>query len=117
VKIQLKRSSVLEGGKAKQPTPSQMEYGEVAVNYNSQDPTLFIKDSSNGIVAITSFDNSAVEAELIRLDGEINRIDSEIADLPLPSPLDGTAFQPDTLDVRYISRFSWSNLPNFSTAP
>ena len=108
MKIQLKRSNVLEGGKAKQPTASQMEYGEVAVNYNSQDPTLFIKDSSNGIVAITSFDNSEVEAELIRLANEI---------AVLPSPLDGTDFQPDTLDVRYISRFSWSNLPDFSTAP
>jgi len=115
VKIQLKRSNVLENGKAKTPTASQMEYGEVAVNYNSQDPTLFIKDSSNGIVAITSFDNSEVEAELIRLNDEINRIDGEIE--VLPSPLDSPAFQPDTLDVRYISRFSWSDLPNFATAP
>ncbi len=89
-----------------------MEYGEVAVNYNSQDPTLFIKDSSNGIVAITSFDNSEVEAELIRLDGEIEAIKDII-----PSPLDEPTFQPDTLDVRYISRFSWADLPNFATAP
>lgn len=112
MKIQLKRSNVLDGGKAKAPTASQMEYGEIAVNYNTQDPTLFIKDSANGIIAITAFDNSDVEAELIRLDGEIEAIKDVI-----PSPLDEPAFQPDTLDERYISRFSWSDLPAFSAAP
>ena len=54
MKIQLKRSNVLEGGKAKAPTAAQMEYGELAVNYNSNDPVLFIKDSSNGIIRLTN---------------------------------------------------------------
>ena len=52
MKIQLKRSNVLESGLAKQPTAGQMEYGEIAVNYNNNDPVLFIKDSSNQIVRI-----------------------------------------------------------------
>ena len=52
MKIQLKRSNVLEGGSAKQPTAQQMEYGELAVNYNEADPTLFIKDSANKIIPI-----------------------------------------------------------------
>ena len=115
MKIQLKRSNVLDGGKAKAPTASQMEYGEIAVNYNTQDPTLFIKDSANGIIAITAFDNSDVEAELIRLDGEIEVI-KDIIDV-IPSPLTEPTFQPNTLDERYISRFSWSDLPAFSAAP
>ena len=54
MKIQLKRSNVLEGGKAKKPTADQMEYGELAVNYNTNDPALFIKDSSNAIVQVNS---------------------------------------------------------------
>jgi hypothetical protein len=62
VKIQLKRSNVLDSGEAKAPTASQMEYGEIAVNYNTADPVLFIKDSSNGIVRITDSAN----------DGQIN---------------------------------------------
>jgi len=62
VKIQLKRSNVLDGGRAKAPTSAQMEYGEVAVNYNSVDPVLFIKDSANGIIRITDSAN----------DGQIN---------------------------------------------
>ena len=41
MKIQLKRSNVLEGGAAKKPTAAQMEYGELAVNYNTADPTIF----------------------------------------------------------------------------
>ena len=53
MKIQLKRSNVLEGGAAKTPTAGQMEYGELAVNYNVGDPALFIKDSSNNIVRVS----------------------------------------------------------------
>lgn len=62
MKIQLKRSNVLENGKAKEPTSAQMEYGELAVNYNSNDPVIFIKDSSNGIIRLTDLGG----------DGEIN---------------------------------------------
>ncbi len=30
-----------------------MEYGELAVNYNTGDPALFIKDSANNIVRVS----------------------------------------------------------------
>ena len=49
-KIQHKRSNVLDGGTAKEPSAGQMEYGELAVNYNENDPAIFIKDS-NAVVA------------------------------------------------------------------
>ena len=52
MKLQLKRSNVLELGAAKEPTAAQMEYGEVAVNYNNGDPALFIKDSADNIIRI-----------------------------------------------------------------
>ena len=52
MKIQLKRSNVLEGGSAKEPTAQQMEYGELAVNYNNGDPAIFIKDSTDAIIRI-----------------------------------------------------------------
>jgi hypothetical protein len=52
VKIQLKRSNVLDGGQAKEPTAAQMEYGELAVNYSDTDPVLFLKDSSDNIIRI-----------------------------------------------------------------
>ena len=52
MKIQLKRSSVLDDGTAKKPLADQLEYGELAVNYASADPTIFIKDSTNSIIAI-----------------------------------------------------------------
>ncbi len=41
MKLQLKRSNVIEGGAAKPPTSEQMEYGELAVNYNLEDPAIF----------------------------------------------------------------------------
>ena len=65
MKIQLKRSNVLEGGVAKEPTAAQMEYGEIAVNYNAADPVLFIKDSADGIIRVS---NLGPEAN----DGNIN---------------------------------------------
>ena len=49
MKIQLKRSNVLENGVAKEPTAGQMEYGELAVNYNENDISIFTKDSDNNI--------------------------------------------------------------------
>jgi len=53
MKIQLKRSSQLSGENAKAPTAAQMEYGEIAVNYNEQDPVLFIKNSTDQIIRLT----------------------------------------------------------------
>jgi len=52
MKIQLKRSNVIDGGAAKKPTAGQMEYGELAVNYSDTDPAVFIKDSNDNIVRI-----------------------------------------------------------------
>ena len=59
MKIQLKRSNVLVGSAAKEPSPGQMEYGELAVNYNETDPAIFIKDSNNNIIRIAGADNIA----------------------------------------------------------
>lgn len=75
MKLQLKRSNVLEGGFAKEPTTAQMEYGELAVNYNLDDPCIFIKDSGNNIIRISN--------KGIPIAGDIN-------------------FQPGTLDERYV---------------
>ena len=54
MKIQLKRSDKLDGGQAYPPSGSAMEYGELAVNYSSADPTIFIKDSGDNIIEIAS---------------------------------------------------------------
>ena len=75
MKLQLKRSNVLEGGFAKEPTTTQMEYGELAVNYNLDDPCIFIKDSGNNIIRISNAG--------IPITGDIN-------------------LQPGTLDERYL---------------
>ena len=51
-KIQHKRSSVLSSGSAQAPTTSQLDYGEIAINYNTSDPQLYIKDSSGAVISI-----------------------------------------------------------------
>ena len=52
MKIQLKRSNVLDGSTAKEPTAAQMEFGELAVNYNNGDPAVFLKDSNENVIRI-----------------------------------------------------------------
>ena len=77
MKLQLKRSSVLDNGFAKEPTTAQMEYGELAVNYNLDDPCIFIKDSGNNIIRISN------------------------AGIPITGDI---SLQPGTLDERYIMK-------------
>ena len=57
MKIQLKRSSVLTAGAAKVPTASQLEHGELAVNFNTSDPAIFLKDSNNNVIRISGVGN------------------------------------------------------------
>ena len=64
MKIQLKRSNVLQFGAAKEPTAPQMEYGELAVNYSDADPAIFIKDSANNIIRIGGVGNIADDGQV-----------------------------------------------------
>ena len=47
-----KNSVANTGGSADAPTASDLEFGEVAVNYAAADPALFVKDSSNNVVRL-----------------------------------------------------------------
>ena len=54
MKIQLKRSDNLKNQAALPPSAGAMEDGELAVNYNAADPTIFIKDSNGEIIKIAT---------------------------------------------------------------
>ena len=92
MKIQLKRSNVLDGGQAKEPTSAQMEYGELAVNYSNVDPVLFLKDSSDNIIRIAGAgsagefdgDYNSLTNKPDLFDGDYNSLDN------LPTIGDGT---------------------------
>ena len=47
-----KNSVANTGGSADAPAPSDLELGEIAVNYAAADPALFAKDSSNNVVRL-----------------------------------------------------------------
>ena len=64
MKIQLKRSNVLDGGQAKEPTAAQMEYGELAVNYSDTDPAIFLKDSADNIIRISGVGNISDDGQV-----------------------------------------------------
>ena len=64
MKLQLKRSNVLESGAAKEPTSSQLEYGELAINYNTTDPAIFLKDSNNNVIRISGIGNIADDGQV-----------------------------------------------------
>jgi hypothetical protein len=59
MKLQLKRSNVLVSGAAKEPTASQLDYGELAINYSTADAAIFLKDSSNNVIRIAGVHNIA----------------------------------------------------------
>lgn len=96
MKIQLKRSNVLESGKAKEPTAAQMEYGELAVNYNATDPVIFIKDSTNQIIRLTN--------------------NQDLSSLDLIPDITNPDYQAGTLDDRYVPLGSWAEIPDLETA-
>ena len=64
MRLQLKRSNVLASGSAKTPTPSQLEYGELAINYNTDDPAIFLKDSNNNVIRISGVGNIADDGQV-----------------------------------------------------
>ena len=49
-----KNSNAVVEGKAKLPTNSQIEYGEIAINYAANKETISIKNSNNEIVTFSS---------------------------------------------------------------
>jgi len=62
-KLQLKRSSVLDGGKAKEPTPDMMYFGELALNYNADDPVIFIKTHDGTIIRLVEPGSDGAKGE------------------------------------------------------
>jgi len=64
LKIQLKRSNVLDGGAAKEPTSAQMEFGELAVNYNTADPAIFLKDEAGNIIRVAGIGNISDDGQV-----------------------------------------------------
>ena len=58
-KIQHKRSAVAR----KAPQPSDLDYGEIGINYEASDPALYFKDSANAIVKIVSQPDASTAAK------------------------------------------------------
>ena len=52
MKIQLKASQTLDNNSAKPPSSANMLDGELAINFNANDPSIFLKDSNDNIVKI-----------------------------------------------------------------
>ena len=48
----------------KTPTAAQLEYGELAINYNTSDPAIFLKDSNNNIIRISGVGNIADDGQV-----------------------------------------------------
>ena len=65
--IRLKNSSALVSGKAKEPTPSDLAQGELAVNINKDDPSLFVKDSDGVVRKIAGSDAVGVEGQYLSI--------------------------------------------------
>ena len=83
--IKNKRSKVLENGEAKAPTADQLEYGEIAINYNETDPSIFIKTDTNNIIKIADTSNTAGVTQLIAGEGISLEPSSGVGDVTITS--------------------------------
>lgn len=64
INIVNKNSTANTGGAADAPVPADLEYGELAINYGSADPALFLKDSANAIIRVTEGAGTVTTAKL-----------------------------------------------------
>lgn len=64
INIVNKNSTANTGGVAGAPVPADLEYGELAINYGSADPALFVKDSANAIIRVTEGAGTVTTAKL-----------------------------------------------------
>ena len=64
INIVNKNSTANTGGVADAPVPVDLEYGELAINYGSADPALFVKDSANAIIRVTEGAGTVTTAKL-----------------------------------------------------
>lgn len=75
-KIILKKSSVLD----KMPTAEQLEYGEIALNYNAEHPFLSFKDSDGDIMALNDYSQDIAYLWSHKLDAGVLDVINENSD-------------------------------------
>lgn len=77
-KIILKKSSVLD----KMPTAEQLEYGEIALNFNTMNPFISFRDTADGIRQIKDYSNEIqnINGSLTDAKNEINYLRPVITD-------------------------------------
>ena len=80
----LHKKSSLSG---KTPTETQLEYGEIAINYNANSPKIHFKDSENNIVSFIDEKNikiqinEGVNEAVSTLNGEISQTKNDVSTL------------------------------------
>ena len=79
-----KNSNVTINGKPKLPTSSQIEYGELAINYAKDNETISLKNSDNEIVTFSS--DKAFEETEKAIAFSLNDLDARVREIiSLPS--------------------------------
>lgn len=94
-KIIHKRSSVVtENGMPKIPTPDQLEYGEIAINYAAGKETLSIKNTDNEILSLP-FKKVIVDQALS--DVSTNAVSNKVVSTAIEGIEDAVANKQDTI--------------------
>ena len=106
MKIQLKRSNAIQDSKAKPPAESNMDTGELAINYSSLDPAFFIKDDDGHLVKMPIGDNTNVQSDWAEnntgspayiknrelVDAQFNSVNADLSKKLESAPLDGKQY-------------------------
>ena len=88
LKIVHKRSNETKAGEAKAPLPTDLEQGEIAINYSEEDPALFIKDEADNVVRFSGTGGSSVAEDVIGGDGIIVTPDASNEKVTVSADLD-----------------------------
>ena len=63
--------------------PDNLEYGEIAINYNSESPTIYIKDDKDSVISFQPLNslNSSLEESISLLDKKLENINTNVSSL------------------------------------
>ena len=125
-KIIHKHSSVVTDGKPKLPTSSQIEYGELAVNYAKDNETISLKNSENEIVEfksdkyyqeIINENEEITAASLTDLDERVSAVDGKIDENneAISASLNDLNERIIVLDADLSNKPSYDDLDNYAT--
>ena len=90
------RSSAITNSEIEKPNANNLDFGEIAINYNAQEPSLFIKQNDSEIAQFV--DKKYIEDNINSLSG--------LNDVNISSPMEEQSLVYDSVSNEYINKYA-----------